>query len=538
MAANLTTTELEQMFMHNISNVLTLLQQIRDKDASQDEMLASNTNLDLMWVLTCGILVVFMQAGFSVLEAGCVSEKNLTNILFKNIMDMSISTICWFLVGYGVAFGDTTNGVIGTSNYAIQDLYNGSGNGGVGDDGWAFWFFQWAFAGTASTIVSGSIAERTKLQAYLIFTVFMTCFIYPVAVHWIWGQGFMSAFEANPDEHGVPRPLLSGTERSNGVLDFAGSGVVHIVGGVSGLVGAVLVGPRKDRFNPVTGQPNEMNHANSTLLCLGAFILWFGWYGFNCGSTLMLSGGAANVAGKVAVTTTISAASGCLVAVVISRVFEHTFDIGIALNGILAALVGVTAGCSVLDPWQAFLVGCVSPMVYYGAHVVLLRFQIDDPLDAFPIHGCCGAWGLLSSGIFCTDDNVFLSGSTNASAPNSACGRGEQFAVQLIAMLAIATWSLALSGFTFWVMRATVGIRVPEDIESEGLDRSEHGATAYAGSFRIGHQHPPRQVAPEPAGKGEPQAEHHQLPPPPANVTTVVPFGHADSNGWGALGMD
>jgi len=526
--------ELKSRFDSLSALVTTNQQQAKDNALSIQQ---NRRDMDISYLVLTGAIVFFMQAGFSMLEAGCVGKKNVINILFKNIMDGSIAAIGFWLIGWGIAYGDTAGGFLGTTDFGISKIYYGAGEAETASDGFEMWFFQWAFAGTAATIVSGSVAERTKFEAYLMYSAVCSVLIYPVVVHWGWGNGWL-AKNAMPDDDGAFSPLLRGNqEESNGLLDFGGSGVVHMLGGFSGLTGAILVGPRLGRFD-MDGKPVAMPGHNTTMMALGTAILWFGWYGFNCGSTLAISNGAALVAGKVAVTTTISGASGCLMATVIGRIFEKTFDIGLALNGILAALVGITAGCAVVEPWSACLIGVAAAWIYYGAHCMLLRLQIDDPLDAFPIHGCCGAWGLLSSGIFCTDDNVFLSGSTNASAPNSACGRGEQFAVQLIAMLAIATWSLALSGFTFWVMRATVGIRVPEDIESEGLDRSEHGATAYAGSFRIGHQHPPRQVAPEPAGKGEPQAEHHQLPPPPANVTTVVPFGHADSNGWGALGMD
>jgi len=469
------------------------------------------------------------------LEAGCVGKKNVINILFKNIMDGSIAAICFWLLGYGLAFGKTAGGFIGTDNFGLSQVYNNAGaseqalgegeyisdGAALSSDGWEGFFFQWAFAGTAATIVSGSVAERTRFEAYLLFSALCTLAIYPVGIHWVWGTGWLSAWGANPDGNDMARPILKGNDESNGMIDFAGSGCVHMVGGCSGLMGAILVGPRHGRFG-ADGKPHHMPPHNTTLMSLGAMILWFGWYGFNCGSTLMLSGGAANVAGKVAVTTTISAASGCLVAVVISRVFEHTFDIGIALNGILAALVGVTAGCSVLDPWQAFLVGCVSPMVYYGAHVVLLRFQIDDPLDAFPIHGCCGAWACLAVGIFCTDKNVQYAAYPNV---NDACARGEQFGVQLIGVLALALWSLVASGAAFFTIKVTVGLRVPGDIEDEGLDKSEHGQSAYDDG-KVSNK-----VVPIVVGGSEPTSTHRGAPGPPPEVNVVPVNGNGVRTG-------
>jgi Amt family ammonium transporter len=450
------------------SNMTALHAEVASAQHTAD---SAESSLDISWIILCGSIVFFMQAGFSMLEAGAVTEKNVINILFKNIMDASIAGIFFWAFGYAVAYGPTYGGFIGTGEVFLRDIHNSAGGDvATSSDGWEGWFFQWAFAGTAATIVSGSVAERTKFHAYLIYSAICATFIYPVVVHWVWGSGFLSAWGAMPDAEGNARPLFSGTSASNGMIDFAGSGVVHMVGGVSGLVGAMVIGPRTGRF--VDGKLQPIPGHNTVMQALGTTILWFGWYGFNCGSTLMLSGGAANLAGKVAVTTTLSATSACLTATLISHFFEKTFDIGIALNGILAGLVGVTACCSVVDPWHAVLIGCVASFVYYGARNLLFRLQVDDPLDAFPLHGCCGFWSVLATGIFCTDVNVQYAAYPNV---NTSCASGEQFGVQIVGGLIIFIWSFTTSGLIFLGMHKSFGIRVSEEVELEGLDKSEHG---------------------------------------------------------------
>jgi Amt family ammonium transporter len=331
---------------------------------------------------------------------------------------------------------------------------------------------QWAFAGAASTIVSGAVAERTKFDAYLIFSFAITVFIYPVVVHWGWGSGFLSAWGAMPDADGNARPLLSGTATSRGMIDFAGSGIVHMVGGVAGLMGAIMVGPRKGRF--VDGKAVTLPPSSPTLMALGTLILWFGWYGFNCGSTLMLSANAANVAAKVAMTTTMSAASGCVTMSILVRVLEKNWDIGMALNGILGGLVSITANCSVVNPWHAVIIGLLGAFVCYGASRGLARLKVDDPLDAFAVHGACGFWGLLATGIFCTDDNVAYAAYPNADTC-FACKSGEQFGVQLIGAVVIFAWTAVMAGALFFALKMTIGLRVSEEMEEEGMDVSEHG---------------------------------------------------------------
>ena len=318
------------------------------------------------------------------LEAGIVQPKNATNILFKNMIDASLASWCFLFLGYGFAYGDDAGGFIGTSNFALTGIYNGAGTDGdvLADDGWVGFFFQWAFAGAAATIVAGSVCERTKIEAYFCYSIVLTVFIYPVVVHWGWGSGFLSAWGA------ATGPLFSKTDQSNGMVDFAGSGIVHMVGGFSGLMGAIVVGPRAGRF--VDGQTVELYAGNKILQSLGTFILWFGWYGFNCGSTLMISANAANVAGKVAVTTTLAAASGGITATALSKAIVGNYDISLGLNGVLAGLVGITANCSVVNPWHAMIIGIIAAILLFGGHYGLLKAKIDDPCDACIVHGLVG----------------------------------------------------------------------------------------------------------------------------------------------------
>jgi Amt family ammonium transporter len=405
-----------------------------------------------------------MQCGFAMLEAGIVQPKNATNILFKNMIDASLAAICFWLLGYGFAYGTDVGGFIGSDNFAIVDINNANG-------GWQGWFFQWAFAGAAATIVAGSVCERAKIEAYFCYSIILTVFIYPIVVHWGWGAGFLSAWGAFPDGEGNARPIFSKTDSSNGMIDFAGSGVVHMVGGFSGLMGAIVVGPRTGRF--VDGQCVELYAGNKILQSLGVFILWFGWYGFNCGSTLMISGGAANVAGKVAVTTTLAASSGAIGATFLSKIIMGQYDISIGLNGVLAGLVSITANCSVVDPWHAVIIGMFGAVVFFLGHYLLIKLKIDDPCDATVVHGFCGYWGLLATGIFCTDPNVQYAAYPNV---NEACKSGEQFGVQVVGGLAIIAWTCATAGLTFVVVNATLGMRVSSEVEDAGLDVSEHAA--------------------------------------------------------------
>eukprot|EP00961_Rhodomonas_salina_P063032 846739-Rhodomonas_salina.1 len=404
------------------------------------------------------------------------------------MIDASIAALCFWLLGWGLAYGVDKGGFIGGCadgiftgcQFATADIYNGAGAGG--SDGWEGWFFQWAFTGACATIVAGSVAERTKIGAYFIYSVVLTTLIYPVVVHWGWGSGWLSAWGAYPDENGVARPMFNQDGTSNGLIDFAGSGIVHMVGGMSGLMGAIVVGPRTGRFDPETGAAAKLHDGNKTLQSLGVFILWFGWYGFNCGSTLAISGGAAIVAGKVAMTTTIAASVSCITATLLAKIFDGVFDVSMGLNGILAGLVSITANCSVVNPWHAVIIGAAGAIVLYIGHYVLLWLQIDDPCDACIIHGFCGLWGVWATGIFCTDANVQYAGYPNV---NDACKRGEQFGVQVVGSLTIVAWVIVTAGLLFTCINASIGMRVPEEVEEDGLDHSEHGLAEYGGGKDI-----------------------------------------------------
>merc|ERR1719461_575878 len=301
-----------------------------------------------------------MQLGFAMLEAGSVSRRNVQNILFKNLMDACLGAVIWFSLGFGVAYGKD-----GDNEFAGESMFFD-----LPADQHLSFFFQWAFCVTASTIVSGSVAERMKLTSYFIYTVVITAFIYPVVVHWVWdGNGWLSAFNGDEGGDGAKIP----------VMDFAGSGVVHMVGGFSGLMGAIFVGPRPGRFDPCSSA--RYGSHSVPLQLFGTLILWYGWYGFNCGSTLAVDG-FAGVANRVAITTTLGAAAGGLTVAFVGKLLDKRWNITLACNGILAGLVSITAPCPIVGPGAALALG------------------------ASAVHGVCGYWGVVSVAIFATEDNI------------------------------------------------------------------------------------------------------------------------------------
>lgn len=419
------------------------------------------TALDSAWLLIAGFLVFFMQAGFAMLTAGFVRAKNTANILMKNMIDACVGGLSFWAVGWAFAYGasDSSNGFIGMGNFFLTDF-----------EDYAGWFFQFAFAAAAATIVAGSLAERLKFSAYLIYTVVITAVIYPVVVHWAWDpNGWLTAFKDDPAD------LIM----ANGYVDFAGSGVVHMVGGFAGLVGAIFLGARKGKFGPGK-RVNAIPGHNIAIASLGMFILWFGWYGFNPGSTLALTGGGAALAAKVAVTTTLAAAAGGVTAVLASKMLTSRFDPGLTINGVLGGLVGITAGCATVDPWAAVVIGGVGALVMYAGVVLLDKFGIDDPVGAFPVHGCAGAWGVIAVGLFSTEAGMTAAGYSDPSSYGLLVGGGaEQLVMQFIGLGSIIAWVVVTAAILFAAIKFTIGMRVPEQEEDRGLDLMEHGLDSY-----------------------------------------------------------
>lgn len=423
--------------------------------------------LDNIWLLFSATMIFFMQAGFTMLEAGSVSSENTVNVLFKNISDTCVSSLAFWLVGYGFAYGRTFYGVIGTTEFgSVFD------NGSKDATSYALYFLKWAFAATTATIVSGSLAERCKLDAYFLYTFFITAFIYPVIACWCWGGGWLSPF---PEDNSN---FLFFGEESNNYIDFAGSGVVHMVGGIGGFVGAVLCGPRKDRFHP-NGTVSDLPKHSLVILTLGVFLLWIGWYGFNMGSTECASQNCTIVASKVAVVTTISAGAGGVTAIFGQRLFGLKKDVVTVCNGIIAGLVSITAGCAIVEPWAAVIIGILGFCVYSLSSLALLKFQIDDPLDGSALHGACGFWGVLVPGIFGTDSNAGFVGYRGSAAGFTPIGSGEQFGIQMVGAMAITVWTLCTSYILFSCIKATIGLRINDDEIELGLDETTHGQRAY-----------------------------------------------------------
>ncbi len=435
--------------------------------------------VDTAWLLIAGFLVFFMQAGFAMLTAGFVRSQETANILMKNMIDACVGGISFWLVGWAFAYGvsDASNQFIGLGDFALK-----------GFDDYASWFFQFAFAAAAATIVAGALAGRTKYSAYLIYTVFVTGLIYPVVVHWGWDvTTWMGAFSENAAGE-------SNVWLGNGYVDFAGSGVVHTVGGIAGLMGAIAVGARLGKYGP-NGEVRAIPGHNISIATIGMFILWFGWYGFNPGSTLALSGGGAALAASVAVTTTLAAGAGGVTAMLWSRFRTGRYDTGLTINGILAGLVAITAGTATVDPWAAVVIGGIGALVmYYGVQMLDGVFRIDDPVGAVSVHAFAGIWGVIAVGLFSSEAGMTAAGYANPQHYGLFLGGGgEQLLMQLIGIAAIVGWTAATAGILFLAIRFTIGLRVSEEEEMRGLDLIEHGIDAYpdfgpsgSGIFRAG----------------------------------------------------
>ncbi len=395
------------------------------------------TNLNFVWTLMAAFLVFFMHAGFAMLEMGFTQAKNASNILMKNFMNFCIGSLAYWAIGFGIMFGVSATGWFGTDGFFLSDFITDS-------DPWlyAFWMFQVVFAATSATIVSGAMAERTRFVAYLIYAALLCAIVYPVFGSWAWGSLY----------HG------SGWLEKLGFIDFAGSTVVHSVGGWAALAGAIVVGPRMGKFLS-DGKIRPIPGHSLPMAALGVLILWFGWYGFNAGST---TAGNMDIA-LIAVNTTLSAAAGGLFALITVWTRTGVPDVGITLNGALAGLVGITAGCANLSPTFAVITGAIAGIIIVFAVSFFEKRRIDDPVGAISVHGVCGAWGTLAAGIF------------NSAEMFSAKIVG----VQLIGIAACFLWVFPAMLVVFKLIDRTVGLRVSEEEEYNGLDFSEHGATSY-----------------------------------------------------------
>jgi len=415
-----------------------------DAAAVKDEL---QTNLNIVWTCIAAFLVFFMQAGFAMVEAGFTRAKNAVNILMKNLMDFSVGTLAFFVVGFGLMFG-ATNGLFGTTLFGLSGIEPGD------DWGWTFLIFQTVFAATAATIVSGAMAERTKFVSYLVYSFIISLVIYPIFGSWAWGNLLLT------DNNSWLAAM--------GFHDFAGSTVVHSIGGWLALAGAIVLGPRLGKYGP-DGKPKAILGHNIPLAALGVFILWFGWFGFNPGSTTAGNG----MIGYIAVTTNLAAAAGACSALITSWITGKKPDISMTLNGALAGLVAITAPCDGVSPIGAILIGLVAGiLVVISVLFVDSVLKIDDPVGAVSVHAVNGLWGTLSFGLFAMDGGLFYGGGF------------KQLGIQLIGAGTAFVWAFGLGLLLFWILSKTIGLRVTPEEEMKGLDIGEHGMEAYSG-FQI-----------------------------------------------------
>jgi Amt family ammonium transporter len=394
------------------------------------------THANYLWTLVAAALVFFMQAGFAMVESGFTRAKNSINIMMKNLMDFSIGSIAFWAIGFGIMFGATTTGWFGTTGFFLSDFTPDG-------DPWvlAFWMFQVVFAATAATIVSGAMAERTKFTGYILYSIVVSGLIYPVFGSWAWGSLFNG----------------SGWLEGFGFIDFAGSTVVHSVGGWAALAGAIVLGPRLGKYTKDGKIKPIMGH-NIPLAALGVFILWLGWFGFNPGSTTTADTSIA----MIFVNTNLAAAAGAVLAMIVSWMKFGKPEVGMSLNGALAGLVGITAGCANVSPTSAIIIGAVAGVIVVFSVMFFDKIKVDDPVGAVSVHGVCGAWGTLAAGIF----NI---GGTSATI----------IGVQILGIAACFLWTFPTALVMFKLIDKTIGLRVSAEEELEGLDYAEHGGIAY-----------------------------------------------------------
>ncbi|MBN2861921.1 MAG: ammonium transporter [Bacteroidales bacterium] len=399
-------------------------------------------SLNTVWVLFAATLVFFMQAGFALVEAGFTRSKNTANILFKNLMDYVIGSIAFWLIGFGIMFG-SKNGLFGGFDLFSQHTYRTD----IPD--FAFLIFQTVFAATTATIVSGAMAERTKFNAYIVYSAVLTLFIYPVSGHWAWGGGWLSQLS-------VP------------FHDFAGSSVVHMVGGSAALVGAATLGPRIGKYDR-NGKARAIPGHSIPLATLGVFVLWIGWFGFNPGSQLAAAGiSNAKAISLIFITTNIAAAGGALSTMIYIWLKYKKPTLSMTLNGALAGLVAITAGCDAVSPGGALIIGILAGfLVVFSVEFFDKIVKVDDPVGAISVHGVCGLFGTLLVGLFSTSQGLLYGFG------------GALLKSQLIGVVSIAAWAVAASVVLFTALKHFNGLRIEKRVEEEGLDVYEHGESAY-----------------------------------------------------------
>ncbi|MBN1493752.1 MAG: ammonium transporter [Candidatus Omnitrophica bacterium] len=404
--------------------------------------------LNTLWVLLAAFLVFFMQAGFGMVEAGFIRSKNTCNILTKNFLDFCMASLGFFVFGYAIMFG-SGNGFMGHTGWFLKGAESGADV-----PLYAFWLFQAAFCGAAATIVAGGMAERMKFTAYLVYSFIISAFIYPIVGHWVWGGGWLSSLN---------------------FADFAGSTVVHAVGGFAALVGTIILKPRIGKLSP-DGSAKAIPGHSIPLASLGVFILWFGWFGFNPGSTLAVGDG--QLIARVAINTNLAAATGGIAAMFMVWKKFGKPDLSMAMNGALAGLVAITAPCAFVDPWAAIVIGAIGGVLVVLGVIMLDTLKIDDPVGAFPVHGINGVWGTLAIGLFGKE-------SLGLASNGLFYGGGiKQLLIQFLGISSVVAFIVISMGLVFIVIDRTIGLRVHSDEEYKGLDISEHGMESYAG-FQI-----------------------------------------------------